>query len=90
LFETEGSTFTEYVRCQGRARAYQMLADSAYAGRTVSVIALEAGFGDVSYSISASGVATACAPPTRSRGWRENICDAAGLDREIPSEFAAP
>lgn len=49
LFEGEGTTFSEYVLDQRLTRARQMLADLRYAGWTVSAIALEAGFGDVSY-----------------------------------------
>jgi AraC-like DNA-binding protein/DNA-binding CsgD family transcriptional regulator len=49
LFEEEGTTFTEYVLNQRLARAREMLADSTFADRTVSAIALESGFADVSY-----------------------------------------
>jgi AraC-like DNA-binding protein len=49
LFESEGTTFSEYVLDQRLARVHRMLADPRYAGWTVSAIALEAGFGDVSY-----------------------------------------
>ncbi|MGH6735583.1 MAG: AraC family transcriptional regulator [Methyloceanibacter sp.] len=49
LFESEGTTFSEFLLDQRLARARQMLADPRYAGWRVSAIALEAGFGDVSY-----------------------------------------
>jgi AraC-like DNA-binding protein len=49
LFESEGTTFSEYVLNKRLARVLRMLADPAYARWTVSAIALEAGFGDVSY-----------------------------------------
>jgi len=49
LFEAEGTTFSGYVLGQRLSRAHRMLADPRYAGWTVSAIALEAGFGDVSY-----------------------------------------
>ena len=49
LFESEGTTFSEYVLAQRLECAYRMLGNGRYAGWTVSAIALEAGFGDVSY-----------------------------------------
>jgi AraC-like DNA-binding protein len=49
LFEREGTTFSEYVLYQRLACARQMLAHPRYAQWSVSAIALEAGFGDVSY-----------------------------------------
>jgi AraC-like DNA-binding protein len=49
LFEDEGTTFSEFVLNQRLARVRRMLSDPRYAGWTVSAIALEAGFGDVSY-----------------------------------------
>jgi AraC-like DNA-binding protein len=49
LFESEGATFTEYVLEQRLARAYGMLANPKLADRTISAIAFEAGFGNLSY-----------------------------------------
>jgi transcriptional regulator GlxA family with amidase domain len=49
LFESEGTTFSEFLLNQRLARVHQMLTDPACARWTVSAIALEAGFGDVSY-----------------------------------------
>jgi AraC-like DNA-binding protein len=49
LFQREGTTFSRFLLDQRLARAQQMLADPRYAGWRVSAIALEAGFGDVSY-----------------------------------------
>ena len=49
LFEGEGSSFTEFVLDQRLARAHRLLSDPRNAGRTVSAIAFEAGFGDLSY-----------------------------------------
>lgn len=49
LFETEGSTFSEYVLGQRLEFACQMLADPSHVNRTVVALALEAGFGDLSY-----------------------------------------
>jgi AraC-like DNA-binding protein len=49
LFEAEGTTFSEHVLDQRLARARRMLSDPRNADRTIIAIALEAGFGDVSY-----------------------------------------
>ena len=49
LFESEGTTLSEFVLNQRLARVHQMLADLRYARWTVSALALETGFGDVSY-----------------------------------------
>ncbi len=49
LFESEGTTFTEYVLSQRLVRAHRLLADPRYANQKVSTIALDIGFGDLSY-----------------------------------------
>jgi AraC-like DNA-binding protein len=49
LFESEGTTFTQYVLEQRLARALRMLADPRHQGRTISAIAFEVGFGNLSY-----------------------------------------
>jgi len=49
LFEREGTTFTEYVLAQRLIRAHRLLTDPLHAGEKVSTIALDAGFGDLSY-----------------------------------------
>jgi AraC-like DNA-binding protein len=49
LFEAEGITFTEYVLEQRLTRARRMLADPGLSDRTISAIAFEAGFGNLSY-----------------------------------------
>jgi AraC-like DNA-binding protein len=49
LFEAEGTTLTEYVLAQRLARAHRMLTDPRRAGEKISAIALDAGFGDISY-----------------------------------------
>ena len=49
LFETEGMTFTHYVLGQRLVRAHRMLGDPRCAGLSVTTIAFEAGFGDLSY-----------------------------------------
>jgi AraC-like DNA-binding protein len=49
LFESEGTTFTEYVLAQRLARAHRLLTDPRRASVKISSIALDAGFGDLSY-----------------------------------------
>jgi AraC-like DNA-binding protein len=49
LFECEGTTFTEYVLTQRLALAHRLLRDPRRAGVKISSIALDAGFGDLSY-----------------------------------------
>jgi AraC-like DNA-binding protein len=49
LFETEGTTFTEYVLAQRLARAHRMLLDPRRESEKISVVAYDSGFGDVSY-----------------------------------------
>ena len=49
LFETEGTTFSEYVLERRLEFACRMLSDPAHAHRTVVALALDAGFGDLSY-----------------------------------------
>ena len=49
LFENEGTTFSAYVLGQRLAQAQHMLADPRYAGWSITAIAFEAGFGDLSY-----------------------------------------
>ena len=49
LFEGDGTTLTEYVLNQRLARAHRLLMDPRRAGEKISAIALDAGFGDLSY-----------------------------------------
>jgi AraC-like DNA-binding protein len=49
LFETEGTTFSEFVLWERLVRAHRMLTDPLYGGRTIAAVAFEAGFGDLSY-----------------------------------------
>jgi AraC-like DNA-binding protein len=49
LFETEGLTFSQFVRDRRLERAYRMLRDRRFAHRTISTIAYDAGFGDLSH-----------------------------------------
>jgi AraC-like DNA-binding protein len=49
LFETEGTTLTEYVLLQRLARAHRLLVDPRRVGEKISAIAFDCGFGDVSY-----------------------------------------
>jgi transcriptional regulator GlxA family with amidase domain len=49
LFEAEGTTFTEFVRNARLNKAHRMLVDPRLADRSISAIASEAGFSDLSY-----------------------------------------
>jgi len=49
LFEKEGTTFTAYLLAVRLNAAYRMLTDPHHAGWTISTIAIEAGFGDLSH-----------------------------------------
>jgi AraC-like DNA-binding protein len=49
LFENEGTTFSAYVLGQRLARAQRMLSDPRHASWSITTVAYEAGFGDLSY-----------------------------------------
>jgi AraC-like DNA-binding protein len=49
LFESEGTTFSQFLLDQRLARAHRMLSNPLLAQRTISAIAYEAGFGDLSH-----------------------------------------
>jgi AraC-like DNA-binding protein len=49
LFEGEGTTFSRFLLYQRLGHAHRMLCDPRFAERTVSTIAFEAGFGDLSH-----------------------------------------
>jgi AraC-like DNA-binding protein len=49
LFESDGTTFSEYVLDQRLARSYRMLTEPGRIHRTVSAIAFQVGFGNLSY-----------------------------------------
>src|SRR5262249_52932149 len=49
LFHREGTTFTAYVRHQMLARAHRMLTDPRLAERSITSVAFDAGFHDLSY-----------------------------------------
>lgn len=49
LFESEGTTFSEYVVGQRLSQVHRRLSDPRFAGHSISAIALAAGFGDLSY-----------------------------------------
>ncbi|WP_094194055.1 helix-turn-helix transcriptional regulator [Bradyrhizobium viridifuturi] len=46
---SDGTTFSEFVLDQRLARAHGLLVDPRRTGRSISTIAFEAGFGDLSY-----------------------------------------
>jgi AraC-like DNA-binding protein len=49
LFEGEGTSFSEFVLDQRLIRVHRTLSDPRFAARPIGAIALEAGFGDLSY-----------------------------------------
>ena len=49
LFESDATTFSEFVLAQRLHRAHHMLTDQRWSDRTVSSVAFDAGFGDLSY-----------------------------------------
>jgi len=49
LFDADGKTFSEFVIAQRLERAHRMLADMRYLNRTISAIAFEVGFSNLSY-----------------------------------------
>lgn len=49
LFEREGMTFSEFVLGRRLERALQMLTDARFAALTISAIAFDCGFSDLSY-----------------------------------------
>ena len=49
LFESEGTSFSEFVLTRRLVRADRMLTDQRWANRTIASIAFACGFGDLSY-----------------------------------------
>jgi len=49
LFESEGTTFSEFLLSQRLSRAHRMLTESQHTQNPVGSIAYDAGFGDLSY-----------------------------------------
>jgi AraC-like DNA-binding protein len=49
LFENEGLTFSAFVLGQRLSRAHRILSDQRFADRSVSSVAFDVGFGDLSY-----------------------------------------
>jgi len=49
LFEQEGTTFSQYVIGQRLARAHRLLTDPRFADRSITSVAFDAGFSDLSY-----------------------------------------
>jgi AraC-like DNA-binding protein len=49
LFETEGVTYSDFVLGQRLKRARRMLTDPRFADHTISSVAFDVGFGDLSY-----------------------------------------
>ena len=49
LFESDGTTFLRFLLDQRLARAHRMLGNPLLARQTITAVAIEAGFGDLSH-----------------------------------------
>ena len=49
LFESDGTTFTDFIRSARLDRAHRLLADRRFDGSRIAAIAYESGFSDLSY-----------------------------------------
>ncbi|MBK1866800.1 helix-turn-helix transcriptional regulator [Aestuariivirga sp. YIM B02566] len=49
LFESDGTSLTDFILAQRLERAHRMLSDPRQAGRNITALAFEAGFNDLSY-----------------------------------------
>ncbi|MBV8840098.1 MAG: AraC family transcriptional regulator [Alphaproteobacteria bacterium] len=49
LFESEGTSFSDFVLAQRLARVHRLLTDSRQSNRSIASLAFSVGFGDVSY-----------------------------------------
>ena len=67
LFEEQGSTFTEFVLAERLALAFRMLRNPHCADRSITAVAFEVGFGDLSYFNRTFRRRFGCAP-SRLRG----------------------
>jgi AraC-like DNA-binding protein len=81
LFEQEGTTFTEYTLARRLARAHGLLSDVSRRNDRISAVALDCGFGDVSYfnrmfrrryDVAPSEVRAQARPGARGSGRRDN------------------
>jgi AraC-like DNA-binding protein len=62
LFEEEGTTFSQYVIGQRLARAYRLLTDPRFADRSITSVAFDVGFGDLTYFNRAFRRCYGCTP----------------------------
>ena len=62
LFEEEGTTFSQYVIGRRLARAYRLLIDARFADRSITSVAFDAGFGDLTYFNRAFRRSYGCTP----------------------------
>lgn len=84
LFEAEGQTFSEYLLERRLERARQLLLDFAAAPKSISGIAFDLGFGDLSYFNRTFKKRFGATPrDVRSRGKAllESVSDTAGIGR---------
>jgi AraC-like DNA-binding protein len=70
LFEGEGMTFSRFLLDQRLARAHHMLSHACFAEQTVTTIAFDAGFGDLSHFYRTFRRRYGEAPSDVRAGWR--------------------
>jgi AraC-like DNA-binding protein len=74
LFESEGTTFSRFLLDQRLARAHRMLSNPLLAEQTISTIAYEAGFGDLSHFNRAFRLRYGEAPSDVRARSRRSVC----------------
>ncbi len=82
LFESEGLTFSAFVIDQRLSRAHRILSDPQLGDRSISSIAFDVGFGDLSYFNRVSAGATTRRPPRSGKRQNGAICPA---DHGVPA-----
>jgi AraC-like DNA-binding protein len=75
LFESDGTTFSRFLLAQRLARAHHMLSNPLLAERTISSIAYDAGFGDLSHFNRAFRHRYGVTPSDIRAGSRESFAD---------------
>jgi AraC-like DNA-binding protein len=74
LFESDGTTFSRFLLDQRLARAHRMLSNPLLVERTISTIAYEAGFGDLSHFNRAFRRRYGETPSDVRAGSRRSVC----------------
>jgi AraC-like DNA-binding protein len=75
LFESEGTSFSEFVREERLKRAHRMLLSPRFADRLISDIAYGVGFNDLSYFNRSFKLRFGCSPgEVRGLSWPKSAC----------------